>query len=220
MPYRKIETTEDGSSTLFVPELEEHYHSIHGAIQESNHVFIEAGLQQLTQADIVIFEVGFGTGLNTILSYLHAAKTKQNIKYITIEKYPLTKEEIATLNYPQQLNTSRKIFEKIHFSDWNQWESISETFQLFKIHGDLQSTELKGFPPFNIIFFDAFAPNKQPKLWNQETYQKIYQNSANNSIFTTYCAKGIVRRDLQAVGYKMERISGPPGKKEMLRGIK
>lgn len=220
MANRRIKTTEDGSSTLFVPELDEHYHSIHGAIQESNHVFIEAGLKNLTSNEIVIFEVGFGTGLNAFLTYLQAIKSNKKIRYITIEKYPLTANEVQSINYPRQLNIATDIFQQIHLSEWNKWISISLEFEIYKINGDIQNINLSEFPLFNLVYFDAFAPNKQPKLWNQNIYRKIYEQCTLNAILTTYCAKGVVRRDMQSVGFKMERIPGPPGKKEMLRGIK
>ncbi len=218
---RQIILTEDGSSSFFVPELNEQYHSVHGAIQESTHVFIEAGLKQCLKNEITVLEVGIGTGLNAFLTLIHAEKTKQKIKYIGIEKYPLTPDEYHSLNYAELLSPEKSnVFEKIHSSDWETEIPITPTFSVHKIKADLRYFNTPPLPFFDVIYFDAFAPNKQPDLWQESVYKKIYEQANPGAIFVTYCAKGVVRRELTQSGFSVERIPGPPGKKEMLRATK
>lgn len=217
---RHIVITEDGSHSLYIPDMDEHYHSIHGAIQESKHVFIDSGLNHCNKPAITVFEVGFGTGLNALLTLLKTEITNVMIYYYCIEKYPLDPQEFNTLNYHEQLNINQELLLKIHNSEWNTPINITNNFILHKTQGDLTLDSFENIPFFDVIYFDAFAPNKQPDLWNSNIYSKIFDHSNRESIFVTYCAKGVVRRDLQESGYTVERIAGPPGKKEMLRAFK
>ena len=218
----KIEITEDGSHTLYVPALDEHYHSTHGALQESLHVYIEAGLKACTKNEIHLLEIGFGTGLNAFLSLLESESGNIKIIYHTVEKYPLSLEKVLALNYssliaPQYSDT----FTLIHFSPWETPIEISSRFSLVKHRLDFSKPAQ--FDPqieFDVVFYDAFAPDKQPEMWTLEVFEKIFVLCSRDAIFTTYCAKGAVRRTLQTAGFVVERLPGPPGKREMLRGRK
>lgn len=215
---RQIIITDDGSHSMFIPEMDEHYHSTHGAIQESMHVFINAGLDIMGEKDINIFEAGFGTGLNALLTLANKSKDA-HIRYFTIEKYPLEQEEVNQLNYTGIIDSQLKEhFKKMHECPFDVETLITATFSIMKIKKDLPSFEFKGLPTFDLIYYDAFAPNKQPQMWEKAIFERIYAHCNEQAVFVTYCAKGSVRRDLEAVGFSMERIPGPPGKMEMLRG--
>ena len=217
----EIRETLDGSHTLYLEELDEHYHSTFGAIQESEHVFIQAGLSICQRREVSILEVGFGTGLNCYLTLLRAQDSGQHIRYFAVEKFPLTQEVYNRLNYGTHQNTNASdIFSTIHKAAWDQESEIVEHFYLFKISGDLLQLNYELLPNFDLIYFDAFSPEKQPELWEQIVFERLFAKMKNNSILVTYCAKGSVRRALQAVGFKVERIPGPPGKREMIRAIK
>lgn len=218
----RIEKTADGSHTLFVSELDEHYHSVNGAIQESNHVFIETGFRHCENEVIRIFEVGFGTGLNAFLTLLEAKRTNKTVHYTSIEAYPLDKNVIKELNYPLQISTDTlPLFFQLHDAEWNKEVKITENFYLKKIHADFVHFDFTTlFEKQDIIYFDAFAPDKQPDMWSQEIFDKLFFVSAEKGILVTYCAKGIVRRMMQQAGYTTERLPGPPGKREMLRATK
>jgi tRNA U34 5-methylaminomethyl-2-thiouridine-forming methyltransferase MnmC len=210
--------TADGSHTILVPEIGEQYHSLNGAVTESKHVFIENGYNFSNAKCPVVLEIGFGTGLNAILTALEAEKHKRVTRYIAVEKYPLQPDLIAHLNYGQLLDSD--LFNRIHLSGWGSFEEVTPCFSLLKLEADLTQNQLNlGFPA-NIIYFDAFGPDKQPEMWQPHIFQEMYKNTAESGVIVTYSAKGQVRRDLSATGFTMERIPGPPGKKEMLRGIK
>lgn len=216
---RELQETADGSHTLFIPEMDEHYHSINGAVQESRHVFIEAGLHHQEKRDIIVFEVGFGTGLNAFLTLLDAGGMSRKVDYYSVELYPLEPELVQVLNYGEVICPEKKdLFYALHAAAWNETVSITDYFTLHKIQADNNSCEL----PENIdlVYFDAFAPDKQPEMWSQEIFDKLYAHTSEGGILTTYCAKGVVRRMMQKAGYSVERIPGPPGKREMLRAIK
>lgn len=214
----ELKVTEDKSHTLYVPELDEHYHSTHGAIQESRHVFIEAGLLQMCQREHVsVFEIGFGTGLNALLTLLNAGP-HCHVNYTGVEKYPLGSEITNKLNFSHQLSGSTDGFKKLHAAPWNVETEISNTFRLTKIEGDL--LDFNTGEGFDLIYFDAFAPEKQAEMWSEEIFAKVVKLMNPGAVFTTYCAKGRVRRMLQDLGLQVERLPGPPGKREMLRGIK
>lgn len=218
---RILETTSDGSHTLFVPELEEHYHSVNGAIQESTHVFLEAGLRLCKKNSIRVFEVGFGTGLNAFLTFLDARKYSKSIHYTSIELYPISEELVQGLNYSQLLSPEDDTaFKTLHTSDWDKSVAIDPFFVLEKIKADFQDWD-EVFPDlFDVVFFDAFAPDKQPEMWTQLVFDKIFKMMSGGGILVTYCAKGVVRRMLQSSGFEVERLPGPPGKREMLRALK
>jgi len=215
----KIELTADGSHTLFIPELDEHYHSVNGAIQESTHVFINTGLKHCGKDSVNILEIGFGTGLNAFLTLLNVKDTNKIIHYTGLELYPLSKSIIEKLNYSEKCSIQDKnLYSKIHDVDWNKEVEILPNFHLSKIECDFTQFD---FPllqtSFDLIYFDAFAPDKQPEMWTQEIFDSLYSITNPSGILVTYCAKGAVRRMMQQAGYKTERLPGPPGKREMLR---
>ncbi len=211
-----IETTADGSHTLFVPEMNEHYHSVNGARQESVHVFIEAGLRQSASNDISLLEIGFGTGLNAYLSLIEAAEKGIRVHYTTLELYPLQQDIIEKLNYGKLISEEHAgLFDQLHRANWDEEVSITPFFTLCKVKADLCNyTFVRNF---DVVFFDAFAPDKQPEMWNPAHFEQIFSHCNPGAIFTTYCAKGTVRRALLAAGFDVERIPGPPGKRQMLR---
>ena len=217
---RQIVKTEDGSHTLIIPELNEHYHSIHGAVQESMHVFIQAGFNQLAHASkLSILEIGFGTGLNALLTYIQSKNSKQLIDYYTIEKYPLIKEEFMQLNYASILNDyPSDLLYRLHDAPWEKPTTIDSKFTLVKLQQDLLHLHVD--KPFDLVYFDAFGPDKQPDLWTEDVFKTIFERMNWGGIVTTYSAKGQVRRNMKNAGFKVERIAGPPGKREMLRATK
>ncbi|MCF6297798.1 MAG: tRNA (5-methylaminomethyl-2-thiouridine)(34)-methyltransferase MnmD [Flavobacteriaceae bacterium] len=216
---RKIIITADGSSSVYIPQWEEHYHSKHGAIQEAYHVFIKYGLDLFDNTSkINILEIGFGTGLNCLITFLEAKKRNLKINYDGVEAYPLKAEEILQLNYAQQLNIKSKTFEKIHAVTWNEKENIDSDFLLNKRKQFFNDIDDKN--AFNLIYFDAFGARVQPELWTEIIFKKMYDSLKSNGVLVTYSAKGSVRRAMQAVGFLVEKLPGPPEKREMLRGVK
>lgn len=225
----KPKITADGSHTLYIPGIDECYHSTNGAIQESRHIFIDAGLKQCEKAEINLLEIGFGTGLNALLTAALLEKEEiraKNINYTSIELYPLAAEDTMKLNYPELiaqkdekiLQKVKSFFEKMHTSPWEEQVQITENFSLTKLHLDFTLYEPNG--SFDVIYFDAFSPEKQPEMWSEELFKKLYLCAAKNAVMTTYSAKGAVRRAMQSAGFTVERISGPPGKREILRAKK
>lgn len=217
---RIIQKTEDGSPTIYLPELDEHYHSVHGAIQESSHIFIQAGLRSLPAGHIRILEVGFGTGLNAFLTLLETFNNPDlSIEYFTVERYPLSTDITEQLDYPHLLAPDRAdLFAALHRAPWDKSVNITPAFTLHKIEGDIATVPLPD--DINLIYFDAFAPEKQPEMWQQSIFDRISRHTAPQGVVVTYCAKGDVRRGWQATGFRMEKLAGPPGKRHILRGIK
>ena len=214
-----IEQTEDGSHTLFVPSLSEHYHSVHGAIQESKHVFISAGLSHLSQKEISIFEVGFGTGLNALLTAEYAQQNHLIVNYVGIEANPIEMELIKQLNYGQAVD--EELYQRLHATEWEKEQRITDLFTLSKFVAGFTIYDFsKWINSFDLIYFDAFAPDIQGEMWSQELFNAMYSIAKEGGILTTYCAKGEVRRRMQAASFTVERIPGPPGKREMLRARK
>ena len=213
----ELKLSDDGSHTLYVPELDEHYHSVFGARTESMHVFIRHGLKTLNKKEIKILEIGFGTGLNALLTALN--KDDRNIEYHSLEKYPLSAElENSLIFSPEQTEEETKLFEKIHAAEWNKPVTVMPGFTLLKLEADLLTVKFND--SFDLVFFDAFAPDIQPELWTEKVFRKLFEAMNENGILTTYSAKGSVRRTLQKTGFEVERLPGPPGKREMLRGRK
>ncbi|MEX0811537.1 MAG: tRNA (5-methylaminomethyl-2-thiouridine)(34)-methyltransferase MnmD [Chitinophagales bacterium] len=214
--------TKDGSPTLFVPELDEHYHSVHGALQESKHVFIQAGLHELQKKgfrNINIFEMGFGTGINAWLSQKFATDNKLKIRYECIEAYPLDIEEAQCIAEGLIADQSeQKAFIELHRAAWGKTSVINENYTLLKRAEKLQDYAIG--EKAELIYFDAFAPSAQPDLWEAFVFKKMYAQLKPGGILVTYCAKGVVKRTLKAVGFKVESIPGPPGKREMTRAHK
>ena len=214
-------TTEDGSHTLHLPDLDETYHSIHGAIQESNHVFVNAGLnywlaQNQQAKSISILEYGFGTGLNALLTAIKIGPTIK-VHYHTLEKYPLPKEIIRLLNYGKVLH-NEVLFDKIHRVGWDKEEAILPDFLLWKISTDFSTYNTTR--SYDIIYFDAFAPSKQPELWTKEIFNSCYKLLNKGAVLVTYSAKGQLKRDLKSIGFRVESLPGPPGKFEITRALK
>lgn len=230
---RIIEHTEDGSATLFVPEQNEHYHSVKGARTESQHIFIDMGLKASAAPQPHVLEIGFGTGLNALLTLEAAEQEKRPVHYTGIELYPLTWEEVDALGY-----SDNPLFKQLHTAPWEEDVKISPYFTLRKIQADANSdkvlvisdkhdtthssliTNTLSLNP-DLVYFDAFAPEKQPEMWNEQLFHSLYVSMNTGGILTTYCAKGVIRRMLQAVGFLVERLPGPPGgKREILRATK
>lgn len=215
---RTIITTEDGSPSIYVKDIDECYHSIHGARQESEHIFIQAALKQHASKRLTILEVGFGTGLNALLTCTTATQETLNIDYIGLERYPISPEE-AQLLTRQITQQEKDIFLQLHAAENLSNVSITPHFTLTKQIVDFTQIQLQP-NSIDIIYFDAFSPEKQPEMWTQERFDMLYNACRANAILTTYCAKGIVRRALQKAGFLVERLPGPPGKREILRATK
>ena len=221
---RKIIKTEDGSVTIHLPAWNEQYHSKHGAVQEARHVFLKMGLhfylENYQPEEISILEIGFGTGLNTFLTFLEAEKMSQSIKYTGVEAFPVSSEEIRQLNYPEasQAKDKQSSFQKIHDIPW---ESISQISPFFKLEKQQKKfDEIKDIDLYDIIYFDAFGARVQPELWTEDIFSIMYKALKKNGILVTYAAKGSVRRAMLATGFQVEKLPGPPGKREMLRAVK
>lgn len=231
----KIITTADGSKTIQIEEWNEQYHSVHGAIQEANHVFIKHGLlfcyQNIHQNSTIlnkdeshkklnILEIGLGTGLNAFLTFLNAEQLNLSIHYVGVEKYPVVLEEIKLLNYIEQLSAEnhQKVFESLHQSPWESLNSLTSSFDLTKLQKDF--SDIDEVDSFDLIYFDAFGARVQPELWTKAVFQIMYNALKSNGVLVTYSAKGSVRRAMQSVGFLVEKLPGPPGKREMLRAKK
>ena len=212
----EIIITKDGSHSIYVPELDEHFHSVNGAVTESMHVFINAGFKQLEKNDIRVLELGFGTGLNALLTLIEASNSGKSIQYTGIEKYPLEQEVTGSLNFESVTNSpSTGFLNLIHSSPWGEEMSINPHFILKKLEYDMQ--ELNLVDEFDLVYFDAFSPEKQPELWTKRMFSRIYLSMRQNAILTTYSSKGLVRRNMQAAGFRVEKIPGPLKKWEMTR---
>lgn len=221
---REIIVTKDGSYTIAIPEMAVMYHSIYGAIRESMHVFIEAGfkhlLNQSAQEQIKILEVGFGTGLNALLTAIEAEKGNTGIYYVAMEPFPISVEDACRLNYCELLERKdlEEDFRRMHDCQWNTSLVVTERMLLHKANCSLQKFEDK--TRFHLIYYDAFAPSAQPQLWTKETFEKLYSMLEPSGILVTYCSKGDVRRAMIAAGFTVKKLPGPPGKREMLQGQK
>lgn len=224
MNKRKIKITEDGSTTLELIGENEHFHSTHGAVQESEHIFIQNGLYKKANElkAISVFEMGFGTGLNALLSLLFAIKNDICLNYTTVEAFPVELDLVDQLNFPArlQLNAEHKnLFKKLHASDWNKQIEIDPNFIFEKRQIKLEDIE---FPQgaFDLVYFDAFNPDLQPELWTEEIFRKIYGAMKPQGILMTYSAKGKVKRALKAAGFSLIALPGPIGKREITQAIK
>ena len=217
---REIVITSDGSSTIHLPDWNENYHSTHGAIQEAKHVFIAKGLAAISLPEISILEIGFGTGLNCFITFLESQEKQKSINYIGVEAFPVTKEEVSKLNYVSELKAAKQqsVFEQIHTSTWEEKHQISANFWLTKRKQFFN--DITDISQYDLVYFDAFGAEHQPELWTVDIFKKMYTSLKVNGILVTYSAKGSVRRAMLEVGFKVERIDGPPGKREMLRATK
>ncbi|WP_029035293.1 tRNA (5-methylaminomethyl-2-thiouridine)(34)-methyltransferase MnmD [Salinimicrobium terrae] len=221
---REIIKTGDGSATIFLPDWNEHYHSKHGAMQEALHVFIQTGykhhLTRHSPESISILEIGFGTGLNALLTFFEAENTRVKVDYTGVEAYPVSAEELAALDYAEAVaeQSASEIFQELHETGWEKRSEISPFFSLKKEKKFF--SEISANEEFDLIYFDAFGPRVQPDLWSEEVFRNMYRALKENGVLVTYSAKGDVRRAMQAVGFAVERLQGPPGKREMLRATK
>ena len=225
-----IEQTADGSRTLYVPQMDEHYHSIKGARTESQHIFIQMGLQASEISSPRVLEVGFGTGLNAWLTLCESERVQRSVYYTGLELYPLLWETVAQLEYVDKeerimvdgaTHSAFHLFEEMHRAPWGREVALTPHFTLRKEQTDVTRTTLDAYSAFDVIYFDAFAPEKQPEMWTQELFFRLYALLNPDGMLTTYCAKGCVRRMLQTVGFAVERLAGPPGgKREILRARK
>lgn len=218
----RIIPTGDGSHSLLNEELQETYHSVHGAIRESAHVFIDHGLKHFVnqfpeKKDVRILEIGFGTGLNVLLTLQQSRTISFKIRMESWEKYPLPPDIIAGLNHGDLLDQA-EAWKQIHEAPWGFETNLSSTFSIFKRKGDVVSDTMTGV--FDVIYYDAFAPSKQPELWSREVLSKVIAQLNPGGVWVSYCARGQVKRDLASIGLKVETLPGPPGKKEMTRAIR
>ncbi len=210
--------TGDGSHSLMEKGLNEPYHSLKGALSESLHVFIEKGLKACQKQEIRLLEIGFGTGLNALLTFLETEKKEFEVWYDSIEKHPLPVEMAKELNYPRQIGVSPEIFKKFHEAPWNERVALNPRFYLKKIKADLLSWETRA--KYDLVYFDAFCPDRQPEMWEKPIFLKIYEHMVAGGILVTYSAKGKIKRLLKEVGFLVEALPGPPGKREMTRAVK
>ena len=214
---REIEITDDGSATLYVKELDEHYHSVKGALTESEHIFRDCAFLYRSKGERVrVLEVGFGTGLNAVVTAM-AANEEHPVHYISIEKYPVDSDTLSQLKYGEIVD--KTLYDNIIDAEWNREVEITPFFTLEKIEGDYLTDNLPSF--IDVIYFDAFAPEKQPEMWTREAFERLYASASSDAVLTTYCSKGVIRRMLADIGFKVERIAGPKnGKREILRATK
>jgi len=217
--YRNIVTTADGSHTIYVPEMDDHYHSVYGAIQESGHVFIKNGFDVCNADPLNIFEAGFGTGLNALLTAIRNMNGNKKVFYTAYEKYPVDETIVNSLNYPGFFGSEGKeTFNLIQSCRWGQMNRISRNFSLKKVKGDLVTDIIQG--RYGLIYFDAFGPDKQPEMWTADIFRKIGEATEKDGIFVTYSSKGEVKRNLRACGFRVTILPGPPGKRHIIRAVK
>lgn len=214
--------TQDGSKTLYCRDLDEQYHSVFGAITESRHVFIDAGLGPLSGNPVLkVAEVGFGTGLNCLLAALFAIEHRIGMSYFTVENFPLPGSVTDQLNYGELIGgEASALFNAIHQAAWGEDVVLHPHFTIRKIKADMVHDEISLPVPADVVFFDAFGPDKQPEMWTSGIFAKVADLTAPGGILVTYSAKGEVRRRLMTAGFSVERLPGPPGKREMIRGTK
>ena len=217
---REIIHTSDGSTTIHLPDWNENYHSKHGAIQEAKHVFIKNGLALFENKNVSILEIGFGTGLNAFITFLEAKKLSQTINYTGVEAYPISVDEISSMNYVSELNaeSERSIFDKMHACEWEQKNILTPEFSLTKRKQFFETID--DVAQFDLIYFDAFGYRVQPELWSTAIFQRMFDALKPNGILVTYAARGVVKRSLIEVGFTVEKLDGPPGKREMFRALK
>lgn len=216
---REVFLTKDGSTTLFIKEWNETYHSKHGAIQEAYHVFIKNGLSLFYDQSISILEIGFGTGLNTFITLLEAQNYKLSVQYIAVEAFPVTTDEIDLMNFSSQMNTiDSSTFKTLHQIAWEEETPVSSNFSLIKRNQFFQDIEDNN--RFDLIYFDAFGYDVQPELWSLSIFDKMFKALKPNGVLVTYACRTLIKNNMAAAGFKVEKLLGAPGKREMLRAIK
>jgi tRNA U34 5-methylaminomethyl-2-thiouridine-forming methyltransferase MnmC len=217
---REIVETKDGSHTIFIPEWNESYHSKNGAIQEAKHVFIQAGLSLFKGKSISVLEIGFGTGLNAFITFLEAKEVNQQINYVGVEAYPVVLEEVEKLNYVKELKADREkaVFQKMHTSNWEHETELSSFFKFNKRKQFFQ--DIKDVDSFDLVYFDAFGFNLQPELWTEEIFKNLFVAMKKDAVLVTYACRTSIRKAMLSVGFRVEKLPGAPGKREMLRAFK
>ena len=217
---REIIQTLDGSTTIHIAEWDECYHSKHGAIQEAQHVFIKNGLSLFPDRNVSILEIGFGTGLNAFITFLESKKRNQSIDYVGVEAYPISADEILSMNYVEELSALEQssIFDTMHQSNWQEKIILDDDFTLTKRKQFFE--EINDENKFDLIYFDAFGYRVQPELWSTAIFEKMYKALKPNGVLVTYAARGVVKRSMIEVGFTVEKLAGPPGKREMFRATK
>lgn len=215
---QELRITADGSHTIYNSRIDECYHSLYGARSESEHIFVRNGFCEVRKTEITVFEVGFGTGLNAFLTLEASLKQNKKVRYMAVEIYPLLSEVYTNLNFAVT-SAEQERFLRLHTADWEQYEAIEPCFSLKKTAIDF--TKLSLNDTFDVVYFDAFSPEKQPEMWSEALFEKLYNAMNDGGVLVTYCAKGVVRRTMQSVGFSVERIAGPMGgKREILRARK
>ena len=221
---REIKTTSDGSKTLYISELNENYHSHHGALQEARHVFIDNGLKTVQNYEINILELGFGTGLNVLVTIDEFLKTDKNhvIHYSTIEKYPVNECEVTELSYDSFFDEPniKEYYRKLHECEWNKITELFPNFFFTKYHRDFFDLKEIELPKINLVYYDCFGARVQPDLWEKPLFEMVADKMEMGGLLTTYSSKGSVRRILEELNFKVEKKTGPPGKREMINAIK
>ena len=225
---KEIIQTKDGSTTFYLPELNETYHSKNGAIQEAYHVFIKNGFSLFEGHELLrtgeakpisILEIGFGTGLNAFITSLESQNNNQTVDYVGVEAYPITQEEALTMNYANQIDASKtEVFQKIHQIDWEIKTQLNTTFQLTKrkqLFQDIVDIEV-----FDFIYFDAFGYDVQPELWSDKIFEKMFIALKSGGVLVTYACRSVIKNSMISAGFKIEKLPGAPGKREMLRASK
>lgn len=217
---REIIITADGSSTISVPELNENYHSVNGAIAEANHVYINAGFKEVEKEDVNILEIGFGTGLNSLLTLIESDEEGKSVFYQGVEAYPVSASELSALNYIEELKAEEysELYKLMHNSAWEEEVKLTNNFTLLKQKKSF--IEIDDVDKFDLIYFDAFGPDVQPELWTVDVFEKMYKSLKPNGILVTYSSKGIVKRALRSVGFTVKRLGGPQGKRHMVSASK
>ncbi|MFD2891298.1 tRNA (5-methylaminomethyl-2-thiouridine)(34)-methyltransferase MnmD [Flavobacterium chuncheonense] len=217
---REIIITQDGSTTIHLPEWNESYHSKHGAIQEAKHVFIKNGLSLFNGKQVSILEIGFGTGLNCFITFLEAQKKNQSVHYVGVEAYPIAKEEVQLLNYVNELEAVEfsSVFDVMHTLDWDIQSKLTPTFELTKRKQFFN--EIDDREQFDFIYFDAFGFTVQPELWEEAIFRKMHTALKPNGVLVTYACRTVIKKAMEAVGFTTEKLPGAPGKREMLRAVK
>jgi len=211
-------TTEDGSSTIFNHQIQEHYHSIYGSYTESMHVYIETGLRSFSQKELVIFELGFGSGLNALLTLIESLSKGLKIKYLTIEKYPLTSDLYTNFQLSKKIEGYKNYFLNLHQANWDEDVEITKNFILRKIYSDWQTYTLE--ENINLVYYDAFSYDKQPFMWSLDRFEMLYKKMHFFGVLTTYSAKGIIKNNLRKVGFKVKRLPGIKGKRHIIKALK
>ncbi|KMQ70051.1 tRNA (5-methylaminomethyl-2-thiouridine)(34)-methyltransferase MnmD [Chryseobacterium koreense] len=221
---REVKLTSDGSKTLYINDLNENYHSHHGAMQEAQHVFINNGLKLKYDYEINILELGFGTGLNVLVTIDEFLKNDKNhvIHYFTIEKYPVNEREVKELGYDSFFDepNMKKYYRELHECEWNVTQEVLPNFFFTKFNRDFYELKNLALPPIDLVYYDCFGARVQPDLWEKPLFEMVADKMKEGALLTTYSSKGSVRRILQELHFKVEKKEGPPGKREMINAVK